>query len=111
MRQHFSTLDVTRSLGVAPSTGAIIAGLLNGEVNPDNCRSIEYWPFADFGAPPQHEKVMAAIASLLELSTEDVLKLSSPGTRGGFYLRYQENQPTVIWTGVKFLLGTVKRAA
>lgn len=102
MNQQFDTLKVSRLLGVAPSTASIISGLLEGKINPDNCRSIEYWPFADLEAPPQHEKVMAAIASLLELESDDVVK-----GKGFTWLEYMEGQPTIIWTGVKFVIGRV----
>ena len=108
MRQSFETMEVARSLGVAPSTAAIIAGLLSGEVDPDHCRSIEYWALSDLDAPPQYFKVLAAIAKLLGLKNGCVKECEIVKGKEGLYIEYMKGQPTVVWTGGKFLLGKIK---
>ena len=108
MRQYFETLEVVRSLGVAPSTASIIAGLLSGEVDPDNCRSVEHWSLADLGAPPQHLQVLAAVAGLLGLKNGCVKECEIVKGKEGLYIEYMKGQPTVVWTGGKFLLGKIK---
>jgi hypothetical protein len=95
MIREFNVLEVTRALGVAPSTGSIIAGLLNGHVNPDNCRSVEYWPMVELGVPPQGLKVLTAIASLLEEADGVNLLDTEDGPR--WYIRGLDGQPTVMW--------------
>ena len=107
MKQDFEMLEVSRSLGVAPSTASVIAGLLSGIVDPDHCRSIEFWYPSTFDAPPQPHKIMAAIAGLLCLKGEDIIEEEFVNGKEGLYLKYHPGQPTVIWTGTKFVLGTV----
>ena len=93
--KHFEVLDVTRALGVAPSTGSIIAALLSGKVDPDNCRNVGYWPMADFEVPPQGLKVLTAIASLLDEECE-IRQMTSPD-RPYWYVTWMPGQPTVVW--------------
>ena len=95
MIREFQELEVIRALGVAPSTGGIITGLLNGKVNPDNCRSVEHWPLADFDLPPQGLKVLRAIASLMEDGCELIQIESASGK--SWYISGTGSQPTIMW--------------
>lgn len=103
----FQVLDVTRALGVAPSTGSIIAGLLNGQVNPDNCRSIEYWPMEALEAPPQGMKVLSAIAGLLDDGCD--VRQCKTVKGDAWYIEWPYGPPTVIWyvNGNEFVLGGI----
>ena len=66
MRHEFDTLEVMRELGVAPSTACVVAGLLNGQTDPDNFRSVQVWAMKQFGnLPPQVDKILTALCQLL----------------------------------------------
>ena len=100
MSKKFDGLEVMRTLGVAPATAGIIAGLLSGTVNPDNFRSVEFWAFSEFGAPPQSKKVLAAIAELLDLDEGDIRVTKDEV----MYLELFPGQPTVVWSDGGFSL-------
>jgi hypothetical protein len=110
MNKEFTPQQVMKELGVAPSTAGIIAGLLNGNVDPDNFRSVETWALSEFDAPPQTRKVFAAVAELLSLG-EDHLRSGQPGIPGFsheedyIYLDWEPGQPTLIWNGESFSFG------
>ena len=99
MNKKFEMLEVMRSLGIAPSTASVIAGLLNGEVDPENFRSVEFWFAGTFEAPPQHRKVLAAVAELLGLGEEDVKEEGEV-----MYLEQLTGQPAVVWADGGFSL-------
>ena len=104
MNKQFEMLEVSRSLGVAPSTAGIIAGLLSGTVNPDNFRSVEFWFASTFGAPPKYQKVLAAVAELLNLDKDDVRVTMDVDDNEVWYLAGFAGQPTVAWFGDHFTL-------
>ena len=103
MNRRFNGLEVSRALGVAPATAGIIAGLLSGTVNPDNFRSVEYWSFSELEAPPQHKKVLTAIAELLEIDEGDIRVTKDEA----MYLELFPGQPTVVWSDGGFSLREV----
>jgi hypothetical protein len=107
MNQKFEMLEVMRALGVAPSTAGIIAGLLNGKIDPENFRSVEHWPLADLDAPPQHLKVLSAIAELMNVHQDDIRTTKDFEGVELWYLSGFGGQPTVTWYNSKFTLRSV----
>ena len=108
MNKKFEMLEVMRSLGTAPSTAAIIAGLMGGEVDPDNFRSVEFWAFSMLDAPPQHRKVLKAVAELLHLDDQDVKVAYDDEGSELWYVAGFSGQPTVVWYKGEFELRTVE---
>jgi len=105
--KEFEMLEIMRALGSAPSTSSIIAGLMNGKIDPDNFKSVEHWAFSDFGAPPQYRKVLSAIAELLHLKEEDVKTVEDFEGAELWYLAGFGGQPTVTWYKGEFELRSV----
>jgi len=96
----FTTVDVMRSLGLAPSTASVVASLLNGDVDPDNFRSVQVWAMKQFGnLPPQVDKVLVALCSILESDLPTFSSFLEAG-KGGivkFVDLGDQGLPTVIW--------------
>jgi hypothetical protein len=107
MSRKFEMMEVMRALGVAPSTASIIANLMNGRVDPDNFRSVEFWPIATLDPPPQYQKILAAVAELLELDMEEVKVTQDLDGEDLWYLSGMGGQPTVTWHKGQFQLREV----
>jgi len=107
MSKKFELVEVMRALGIAPSTANIVAGLMNGTIDPDNCRSVEFWPLADLDAPPQYRKVLIAIADLLGLECDDVKVVKDFEGSELWYVHGFGGQPTVTWFKGEFQLREV----
>ena len=107
MNKKFEMLEVMRALGTAPSTASIIAGLLSGEVDPENFRSVEFWAFSTFDAPPQYRRVLSAVAELLHLDEGDVKVVKDFVGKELWYLAGYGGQPTVTWHEGVFMLRAV----
>ena len=92
-------MEVVRSLGVAPSTGSVIAALLNNQLNPEHYQSLEQWALSDMGAPAPVTKVMIAVCELMELEpVESVQTLFKGRDPLVVYIDHGlEGQPTVIF--------------
>ena len=99
MKKKLETLEVVRQLGVAPSTGSVIAALLNNQLHPDHYRGLKPWPLEDMNAPAPATKVMCAICELLELEpTESLQTLWKDDYPLVMYIDHGiEGQPTVIY--------------
>ena len=63
--RKFHWREIYNGLGLAPATACVITNLLNGDTHPDNFRSLEPNPLKQFGAPLQHEKILAALCKLI----------------------------------------------
>jgi hypothetical protein len=107
MNKTFEVSDVMHLLGVAPSTASIIAGLLSGTVDPENFRSVEYWPLSDLDAPPQYMKVLYAISELLSAGHDAVKMVEDYEARELWYVAGFGGQPTVTWYQGAFELRSV----
>jgi hypothetical protein len=107
VRKRFEMLEVMRALGTAPSTSSIIAGLMNGDVDPENFKSVEFWAFSTLDAPPMYRSVLSAVAELLHLDEEDVKVVKDFEGRELWYLAGYGGQPTVTWHEGEFVLRAV----
>lgn len=99
MKRTFDTLEIVRGLGVAPSTGSVIAALLNSQLHPDHYRALEQWPLADMNCPAPVAKVMMAVCQLLDLDPVTTFKTLWKGNEPlAMYIDHGiGGQPTVIF--------------
>jgi len=99
MKKNFNTMEIVHGLGVAPSTGSVIAALLNNQLHPDHYTALEPWPLHDMGCPVPVAKIMIAICRLLELDPVEAFRtLWQEKEPLAMYIDHGiEGQPTIIY--------------
>lgn len=58
--------EVTDYLNIEKDIAKQIVGLINGEVDPDNYKSVQDWSRQCYNEPSRHEKVFCALNELAE---------------------------------------------